>query len=543
MIKGFFNVPTVNNEPVKTYAPGTPEKASLKKALDEYRSVEKDIPMYIGGDEVRTEEKVSIHPPHDIAHTLGYYHKGAADNVQHAIDAAMGAKEQWEKMSWEHRASIFLKAADLLSGPYRSKINAATMLCQSKSAYQAEIDAACELIDFLRFNVQYMAEIYAQQPNSSKGIWNRLEHRPLEGFVFALTPFNFTAISGNLPTAPAMMGNTVVWKPANSQIYSASLFMEVLKEAGLPDGVINLIYTDGPTAGDVIFNHPDFAGIHFTGSTNVFQTIWKTIGNNISRYKSYPRIVGETGGKDFVIAHKSAKVKSLVAALIRGSFEFQGQKCSAISRCYIPSNLWNEVKDLLTVEIAKIKMGPPEDFTNFFNAVIDEKAFDKITSYIDNAKSSNMVEILAGGHYDKAKGYFIEPTILVTEDPMYTSMCEEIFGPVLTIYVYHEDRYEEALELVDSTSPYALTGAVFSSDRGAIALATDKLRNSAGNFYINDKPTGAVVGQQPFGGARASGTNDKAGSMVNLLRWVSPRTIKENFVPPTDFRYSFMDEE
>ncbi len=543
MIKGFFKVPAVNNEPVKTYAPGTPEKASLKKALEKYRSIEKDIPMYIGGDEVRTEEKIAIHPPHDLAHTLGYYHKGSADNVQHAIDAALGAKEQWEKMSWEHRASIFLKAADLLSGPYRAKINAATMLCQSKSAFQAEIDSACELIDFLRFNVQYMTEIYEQQPNSSKGIWNRMEHRPLEGFVFALTPFNFTAISGNLPTAPAMMGNTVVWKPANTQIYSASVFMEVLKEAGLPDGVINLIYSDGPTAGQVIFNHADFAGIHFTGSTNVFQTIWKTIGDNISKYKSYPRIVGETGGKDFVVAHKSAEVKSLVTALIRGSFEFQGQKCSAISRCYIPSNLWNEVKDLLTIEIAKIKMGPPEDFTNFFNAVIDEKAFDKITAYIDNAKNSNVVEILAGGHYDKAKGYFIEPTILVTEDPMYTTMCEEIFGPVLSIYVYNEERYEEALELVDSTSPYALTGAVFASDREAIALATDKLRNAAGNFYINDKPTGAVVGQQPFGGARASGTNDKAGSMVNLLRWISPRTIKENFVPDTDFRYPFMDEE
>jgi 1-pyrroline-5-carboxylate dehydrogenase len=543
MIKGFFKVPAVNNEPVKTYAPGTPEKASLKKALEKYRSIEKDIPMYIGGDEVRTEEKIAIHPPHDLAHTLGYYHKGSADNVQHAIDAALGAKEQWEKMSWEHRASIFLKAADLLSGPYRAKINAATMLCQSKSAFQAEIDSACELIDFLRFNVQYMAEIYEQQPNSSKGIWNRMEHRPLEGFVFALTPFNFTAISGNLPTAPAMMGNTVVWKPANTQIYSASVFMEVLKEAGLPDGVINLIYSDGPTAGQVIFNHADFAGIHFTGSTNVFQTIWKTIGDNISKYKSYPRIVGETGGKDFVVAHKSAEVKSLVTALIRGSFEFQGQKCSAISRCYIPSNLWNEVKDLLTIEIAKIKMGPPEDFTNFFNAVIDEKAFDKITAYIDNAKNSNVVEILTGGHYDKAKGYFIEPTILVTEDPMYITMCEEIFGPVLSIYVYNEERYEEALELVDSTSPYALTGAVFASDREAIALATDKLRNAAGNFYINDKPTGAVVGQQPFGGARASGTNDKAGSMVNLLRWISPRTIKENFVPDTDFRYPFMDEE
>ncbi|MFW5759403.1 MAG: L-glutamate gamma-semialdehyde dehydrogenase [Cyclobacteriaceae bacterium] len=543
MIKGFFNVPKAQNEPVKSYAPGTPEKAALKNALQEYRAIERDIPMYIGGDEVRTGQKTSIHPPHDLAHTLGFFHRGTGEHVQYAIEAAMGAKEQWEKMSWEHRASIFLKAADLLAGPYRAKINAATMLCQSKNPFQAEIDAACELIDFLRFNVEYMSEIYRQQPLSSQGIWNRIEQRPLEGFIFALTPFNFTAISGNLPTAPAMMGNTVVWKPANSQIYSASVFMEVLKEAGLPDGVINLIYTDGPTAGDVIFNHRDFGGIHFTGSTGVFQHIWKTIGNNISRYRSYPRIVGETGGKDFVIAHKSADVKSLVAALIRGAFEFQGQKCSAISRAYIPSSLWNEVKDQLTVEIAKIKMGSPENFTNFFNAVIDEKAFDKIVSYIEDAKKSNMVDILAGGHYDKTKGYFIEPTILVTQDPMYTSMCEEIFGPVLTLYIYNVERYEEALELVDSTSPYALTGAVFARDRAAIALACEKLVHSAGNFYINDKPTGAVVGQQPFGGARASGTNDKAGSVINLLRWVSPRTIKENFVPPTDFRYTFMEEE
>lgn len=543
MIKGFFNVPQAKNEPVNTYAPGTPEKATLKEALEIYRATERDIPMYIGGDEVRTGDKIAIRPPHDLAHTLGHYHKGTGEHVKHAIDAAMGAKEQWEKMSWEHRASIFLKAADLLSGPYRAKINAATMLCQSKSCFQAEIDAACELIDFLRFNVEYMSEIYKQQPVSSPGLWNRLEQRPLEGFIFALTPFNFTAIAGNLPTAPAMMGNTVVWKPANSQIYSASVFMEVLKEAGLPDGVINLIYTDGPTAGEAIFNHPDFGGIHFTGSTGVFQHIWKTIGNNISRYRSYPRIVGETGGKDFVIAHQSADVKALVAALLRGAFEFQGQKCSAVSRAYIPSGLWNEVKDLLTVEIAKIKMGPPEDFTNFFNAVIDEKAFDKITSYIDEASNNDMVEVLAGGHYDKSKGYFIEPTILVTQDPMYTSMCEEIFGPVLTIYVYNEERYEEALELVDATSPYGLTGAVFARDREAITLANEKLVNSAGNFYINDKPTGAVVGQQPFGGARASGTNDKAGSIINLLRWVSARTIKENFVPPTDFRYPFMEEE
>jgi len=464
--------------------------------------------------------------------------------VEQAINAALGAKEAWSDLSGEHRASIFLKAADLMAGPYRQKLNAATMLAQSKTAYQAEIDAACELIDFVRFNVTFMTEIYQQQPPlSSKGIWNRLEHRPLEGFIFAITPFNFTAISGNLPAAPALMGNTVVWKPAETQVYSARVVMEIFREAGVPDGVINLIYVDGPEAGEVVFNHKDFAGLHFTGSTQVFQHLWKTIGTNISKYRSYPRIVGETGGKDFVIAHKSANAKEVATGLIRGAFEFQGQKCSAASRAYIPSNLWEKIKGYLLEDIKAIKMGSVEDFSNFVSAVIDEKAFDKIASYIDGAKESPLAEIIAGGNYDKSEGYFIEPTIIKAEDNQYTTMCEEIFGPVLTIYVYHEDMFEEALYMVDNTSPYALTGSIFSKDRYAIELAAKKLENAAGNFYINDKPTGAVVGQQPFGGARGSGTNDKAGAMQNLLRWVSPRTIKETFNPPTDFRYPFLSEE
>lgn len=544
MLKGFFNVPTPHNEPVKSYAPGSAERKELQAKLKELRAQEIDVPMYIGSEEVRTGKKKALSPPHDHQHVLGYFHEGDASHVEQAINAALGAKYAWEHMEWEQRAAIFLKAADLLAGPYRSKINAATMLGQSKNAFQAEIDAACEIIDFLRFNVKYMAEIYQQQPPvSGDGVWNRLEQRPLEGFVFALTPFNFTAIAGNLPTSAAMMGNTVVWKPAYTQIYSANVLMEVFREAGVPDGVINLVYVDGPTTGNVIFNHPDFAGIHFTGSTGVFQQIWKTIGENIYKYKTYPRIVGETGGKDFVIAHKSANPKAVAVGLSRGAFEFQGQKCSAASRAYIPSNLWDEVKQYLLEDLASMKMGGTEDFTNFINAVIDEKAFDKISKYIDNAKKAEGVEIIAGGNYDKSKGYFIEPTVILTQDPMYTTMCEEIFGPVLTIYVYHENHFEEALELVDQTSPYALTGAVFSQDRYAIELATKKLRNAAGNFYINDKPTGAVVGQQPFGGARASGTNDKAGSMINLLRWVSPRTIKETFVSPVDYRYPFLGEE
>jgi 1-pyrroline-5-carboxylate dehydrogenase len=544
MLKGFFNVPVPVNEPVKNYAAGSPERAELQKAIREFRGQVKDIPMYIGSEEVRTGITKKISPPHDHQHLLGHFHEGDAAHVEQAINAALGAKSAWENMQWEQRAAIFLKAAELIAGPYRAKINAATMLGQSKNAYQAEIDAACEFIDFLRFNVQYMTEIYAQQPPvSGPGVWNRLEQRPLEGFVFALTPFNFTAIAGNLPAAPAMMGNTVVWKPAYTQIYSADVLMQVFKEAGVPDGVINLIYVDGPTAGEIIFSHPDFAGIHFTGSTGVFQNIWKTIGDNIYKYKSYPRIVGETGGKDFVIAHKSADAKAVAVGLARGAFEFQGQKCSAASRAYIPSNLWEDVKKYLLEDLASMKMGPTEDFTNFINAVIDEKSFDKISKYIDAAKEADGVEVIAGGKYDKSKGYFIEPTVLVTQDPSYTTMCEEIFGPVLTIYVYHQEHFEEALELVDQTSPYALTGAVFSNDRYAIELASQKLKNAAGNFYINDKPTGAVVGQQPFGGARASGTNDKAGSMINLLRWVSPRTIKETFSPPVDYRYPFLEED
>ncbi len=542
MPKGIYQVPAAKNEPVLSYAPGSAEKAALKAALAEMRGKELDVPMYIGAEEVRTGKKVRMAPPHDHAHTLGHFHRGDASHVKQAIDAALAAKEAWENLSWEHRASIFLKAADLISGPYRAQMNAATMLAQSKNAYQAEIDAVCELADFLRFNVQYMTEIYAQQPASSPQVWNRVEQRPLEGFVFALTPFNFTAIAGNLPSAPAMMGNTVVWKPADSQVYSANLIMQIFKEAGLPDGVINLVYVSGPVAGDVIFHHPDFAGIHFTGSTGVFQGIWKTIGDNIHNYRSYPRIVGETGGKDFILAHPSAIPAQVSTAMSRGAFEFQGQKCSAASRAYIPSNLWPQVKELLLADLKSFRMGGTEDFRNFINAVIDEKAFDRIATYIDHAKADGQ-QIIAGGNYDKSKGYFIEPTVIMVDDPKYVTMCEEIFGPVLTIYVYDEHRFEETLQLVDTTSPYALTGAILAQDRYAIERATRVLRNAAGNFYINDKPTGAVVGQQPFGGARGSGTNDKAGSAINLLRWVSPRTIKENFVTPTDYRYPFLGEE
>jgi 1-pyrroline-5-carboxylate dehydrogenase len=540
---GFFKVPVPKNEPVLSYAPGSKERAALKEAIKEARSKQLDIPMYIGGMEVRSEKKQPLSPPHDHKHILGHFHAGDATHVQQAIDAAMGAKQAWAELSWEHRASIFLKAADLIAGPYRYKLNAATMLGQSKSAYQAEIDSACELIDFLRFNVHFMSQIYANQPESSPGIWNRTEHRPLEGFVFALTPFNFTAIAGNLPTAPALMGNTVVWKPSNTQIYSANVLMQIFREAGVPGGVINLVYVDGPTAGDVIFKNRDFAGIHFTGSTGVFQRIWKTVGENISIYRSYPRIVGETGGKDYIVAHHSADPAALATAIVRGAFEYQGQKCSAASRAYIPANLWPQVKELVQRDLKTVKMGAVEDFGNFFNAVIDEKSFDKIAAYIDSAKKSDDIEIIAGGNYDKSKGYFVEPTVLLTRDPMYVTMCEEIFGPVLSIYVYQPERFEETLELVDQTSPYALTGAFFAQDRYAIEFASKKLVNSAGNFYINDKPTGAVVGQQPFGGARGSGTNDKAGAMINLLRWVSPRTIKETFVPPSDYRYPFLEKD
>jgi 1-pyrroline-5-carboxylate dehydrogenase len=484
-----------------------------------------------------------LYPPHDHQHVLGHFHKSDKTHVNMAIEAALAAREKWAALSWEHRASIFLKAAELIAGPYRAKLNAATMLGQSKNAFQAEIDSACEIIDFLRFNVQYMTEIYSEQPVSSPGVWNRIEWRPLEGFVYALTPFNFTAIAGNLPSSCAMMGNVVVWKPSNTQVYSANVLMEVFKVAGVPDGVINLIYPSGPEAAEVIFNHRDFAGIHFTGSTEVFQNIWQTIGNNIHKYRSYPRIVGETGGKDFIMAHRSADPRSLSVAISRGAFEYQGQKCSAASRAYIPSNLWEEVKTLVLADLKTMKMGPTEDFTNFINAVIDEKSFDKLAGYIDAAKKDKQVEIIAGGNYDKSKGWFIEPTIILTKDPGYVTMCEELFGPVLTIYVYDEDKFEETLELVDKTSIYALTGAILAQDRYAIELASKKLSNAAGNFYINDKCTGAVVGQQPFGGARGSGTNDKAGAKINLLRWVSPRTIKETFVPPVDYRYPFLQAD
>ena len=543
MATGFYHVPQAKNEPILSYAPGSPEKTELKAMIDRLRKEEADIPMYIGNQQVRTGNKHSIHPPHDIRHTLGHYHFGDKTHVQMAIDAALAAKKEWAALPWEQRAAIFLKAADLLAGPYRARMNAATMLCQSKSAYQAEIDAVCEMADFFRFNVQYMAELYKQQPESPALTWNRMEHRPLEGFVFALTPFNFTSIAANLPAAPAMLGNTVVWKPANSQIYSAQVVMELFLEAGVPPGVINLVYADGPDAGDVIFNHPDFAGIHFTGSTGVFRHIWKTIGNNIDKYKSYPRIVGETGGKDFVIAHPSADPEALTVALIRGAFEFQGQKCSAASRAYVPKSVFSHIKQDLVKGITNIKMGGVEDFRNFFNAVIDEKAFDKISSYIEIAKKDPGCKILAGGGYDKSKGYFIEPTLIQVEDPKFVTMCEEIFGPVLTLYVYPDEAWEETLHIAESSSPYALTGAIFSQDRYAIEQATNILEHAAGNLYINDKPTGAVVGQQPFGGARASGTNDKAGSILNLLRWVSPRAIKENFVPPKKYEYPFMGAE
>jgi 1-pyrroline-5-carboxylate dehydrogenase len=542
-MNGFFKVPTPVNEPVLNYAPGSKERAELKAALAEARSKQLDIPMYIGSEEVRTGKTTRLAPPHDHKHTLGHFHEGDKSHVTKAIDAALAAKSRWEDTAWEQRAAIFLRAAELIAGPYRAKLNAATMLGQSKNAYQAEIDSACEIIDFLRFNVAFMSQIYHDQPISGKGIWNRIEYRPLEGFVFALTPFNFTAIAGNLPTSAALMGNVVVWKPANTQVYAANVLMEIFKKAGVPDGVINLVYVSGPDAGDVIFSHPDFAGIHFTGSTGVFQNIWKTIGNNIHKFKTYPRIVGETGGKDFIMIHKTAEAESTATAIVRGAFEYQGQKCSAASRAYVPSNIWPAVKAKMVADMATFKMGPTEDFSNYINAVIDEKSFDKIATYIENAKKDPTCEIIAGGTYDKSSGYFVAPTVIVTTNPKYTTMCEEIFGPVLTIYVYPADDFEATLDLVDTTSEYALTGSIISEDRYAIELATKKLRNAAGNFYINDKPTGAVVGQQPFGGARASGTNDKAGAMVNLLRWTSMRTIKETFVPPTDYTYPFLDKE
>ncbi|MEO5978942.1 MAG: L-glutamate gamma-semialdehyde dehydrogenase [Chryseolinea sp.] len=542
MSQGFFNVPHPRNETVLSYAPGSKEREALQAALKAARAKVLDIPMFIGGEEVFSGNKIGISPPHDHKHVLAYFHEGDKGHVEQAVEAALSAKELWAELSWEHRASIFLKAADLLAGPYRYEMNAATMLGQSKNAYQAEIDSACELIDFLRFNVYFMTQIFAEQPESSPGVWNRMEYRPLEGFTLAITPFNFTAIAGNLPTSMAMMGNTVVWKPAYTQIYAAEVIMRVLREAGLPDGVINLIYADGPVVGDVIFNHRDFAGLHFTGSTKVFQALWKTIGQNIENYRTYPRIVGETGGKDFIIAHPSADAKEIATAISRGAFEYQGQKCSAASRCYIPASLWDDVRRFLVDDLKSFKVGVTEDFGNFVNAVIDERAFDKIAGFIEKARGNAMNEIVAGGKYDKSKGYFIDPTVILTKDPTSLTMCEEIFGPVVTIYVYQDDNFEDTLTLIDSTSPYALTGSVFSKDRYAIAETMKKLTHAAGNFYINDKPTGAVVGQQPFGGARGSGTNDKAGAKVNLLRWVSMRTVKETFVTPKDYRYPFLGE-
>ena len=537
MPKGFFNVPIAKNEPVKAYAPGSPERASLKAKIDELRSKEVELPMIIGGREVTTDRRVRMAPPHDINHTLGYYSQGDASHVEMAIDAALEAREEWANLSWQHRASVFLKAADLLAGPYRDKINAATMLGQSKNAFQSEIDAACELADFFRFGVKCMTDIYKMQPESAPGIWNYNEFRPLEGFVFALTPFNFTSIAGNLPAAPAMMGNVAVWKPSKTAVYSAAVIMDIFKEAGVPDGVINLVYVSGPTAADVVLTHPEFAGIHFTGSTGVFQGIWKTIGENIFKYKSYPRIVGETGGKDFIFADPTSDKQALTIAMLRGAFEYQGQKCSAASRVYIPQSIWDDVRERLGKELATVKMGPPEDFTNFVNAVIDETTFDKLSGFIDRAKEDKDAEVIFGGNHDKSIGYFIEPTVILAKKPDYITMEEELFGPILTIYVYEDEKLDETLTILDNTSIYALTGAVFSQNRYNIEKITKRLENSAGNFYINDKPTGAVVGQQPFGGARGSGTDDKAGSIFNFLRWTSIRTIKETFVPPHDYLY------
>ncbi len=543
MPKGIYNVPIAKNEPVLSYAPGTKEREELKKQLSAYKETQLDIPMIIGGEEIRSGNKVRIHPPHDIQHTLGYYHQGDEMHVHRAIDAALKARKKWAEMPWEHRASIFLKAAELLAGPYRQRLNAATMLGQSKNPYQAEIDSACELADFFRFNVQYMTQIYSEQPESAPGIWNRVEYRPLEGFVFALTPFNFTSIAGNLPSAPALMGNVVVWKPSKTAIYSAHILMELFQEAGVPEGVINLVFASGPATANVVFSHPDFAGIHFTGSTEVFQDIWKNIGNNIHKYRSYPRIVGETGGKDFVIAHKSCDAKAVATALARGAFEYQGQKCSAASRAYLPAGRWKEIQQFMQKDLQEMKMGPVEDFSNFINAVIDEASFRKMEQTIKEAKAAPDAQVIMGGKCDMSKGYFVEPTVILTTNPHYKTMQEELFGPILTIYVYEDNKFEETLELVDKTSMYALTGAIFAQDRYVIDQATRALNQSAGNFYINDKPTGAVVGQQPFGGARGSGTNDKAGSLLNLMRWISARTIKETFVPATDFRYPFLNHE
>ncbi len=543
MSLGTFPYPAPGNEPVLNYAPGSPERARLKAALAELKAQTIDVPMVIGGEEVRTGDRVAIHPPHEIAHTLGHYHLGDRTHVEAAIDAALKASAAWAATPWEDRAAIFLKAAELVATKYRPQMNGTTMLGQSKNAYQAEIDSACELVDFLRWNVHFLSEIYTQQPVSGPGVHNRLEYRPLEGFVLAVSPFNFTAIGGNLPAAPALCGNVVVWKPSLSQIYSAQMFMRILIEAGLPAGVINLVFADGAETSDVCFAHPDFAGIHFTGSTSVFNDMWKRVGDNAGRYRTYPRLVGETGGKDFVIAHPSADVDAVVTGLLRGAFEYQGQKCSAASRCYIPSNLADAVRKGLVAGVESFRTGSVEDFSCFVNAVIHEGSFDKLAGYLDRAKADPSATILVGGGCDKSVGYFVEPTVIETTDPQYATMREELFGPVLTLYVYDESRFEETLDLVDATSPYALTGAIFSQDRAAIIRATERLRNAAGNFYVNDKPTGAVVGQQPFGGARASGTNDKAGSALNLYRWLSARTIKETLNSPTDYRYPFMGED
>jgi 1-pyrroline-5-carboxylate dehydrogenase len=543
MSNAIFNIAIPANEPVLGYAPGSPEKVELQTALRAAKNEVQELPAFINGKRILEGEKVSVHPPHEINHTLGHFYRGTQEHVHQAIDAALGAKESWAATPWQERVAVFLRAADLLSGPFRARMNAATMLGQSKNAFQAEIDAVAELCDFFRFNAYFLQEIYKEQPlHSPKPTWNKLEYRPLEGFILAITPFNFTSIAANLPAAPAMCGNTVVWKPAETQIYSAVVIMELFEAAGLPPGVINLIYTDGPEVGDIVFKHPDFAGLHFTGSTGVFRHLWKEIGQNIEHYRSYPRVVGETGGKDFVIAHPSSDPEQVAVALLRGAFEFQGQKCSAASRAYLPASLWPAIKERLVADLATLKMGTVEDFGNFINAVIDERAFDKIAGYIDGEKNNPKVEIIAGGNHDKSKGYFIEPTVIVTTDPKSRTMEEEIFGPVLTIYVYEDQDWEEALKLVDETSPYALTGAVFATDRNVIDQATKALRNAAGNFYVNDKPTGAVVGQQPFGGARGSGTNDKAGSALNLYRWISPRLIKENFDAPRDYRYPFLGE-
>jgi len=543
MSNAFFKTPVAINEPVKSYAKGSEDRAGLLSCYNKMYSQQPiDVPMYIGAKEIRTSNKKPMSPPHEHQKVLGHFNFGDASHVTDAIDAAMAARSSWATLPWEDRAAIFLKAADLLAGPFRNKMNTATMLAQSKNVFQSEIDAACELIDFLRFNVQYMTQIYKEQPDSSPGVWNRLQYRPLEGFVFAITPFNFTAIAANLCAAPAMMGNVVVWKPSDSQVYSAQVIMELFKAAGLPDGVVNMITVDGPVAGEIIFKHKDFSGLHFTGSTNVFRALWKQIGENLSYYRTYPRIVGETGGKDFVVAHTSAIPAVVATALARGAFEFQGQKCSAASRAYLPKSLWPEIKKLYVEQVNSIKIGSPFDTSNFVNAVIDETAFDKISSFIDYCKAQPDAELITGGGYDKSVGYFIEPTTFVTTNPKFRTMCEEIFGPVLTIYIYDDNDYEQTLKLVDETSEYALTGSIIAQDRYAINTATRILENAAGNFYINDKPSGAVVGQQPFGGARGSGTNDKAGAAMNLLRWVSARTIKETFVPPHNYQYPFLEQ-